>query len=254
MRASGTVNIGAINAPATAADFARVNLDDVDFSDLQSCRSGKCDFRMPPSYLDRFQKEVNWKAPDARTQAATLARALVAEYVPAYQKGGDNGARSVSRPAAAESSRAAVPGHAAPRDQGVGPGLSVRELPGNLPGKQPTSPSIAFMDADNIGRKPVFTLHHVAIQAFPDGACWLPTSSSTPAAYRCGGIIALAIPTADQRGFDLIVSVKARADAVSGAPAACSRTHRTGNDRRAENLLRVDSRQPRAETRRSRAN
>lgn len=218
MRAAGTVNIGAISTPATAADFARVNLDDVDFSDLQSCRPGKCDFRMPPSYLDRFQKEVNWKAPDARTQAATLARSLVAEYVAAYQKGGDQALGAFHNQQ--------QPNQAALQFQDMlrratkvwdlaFPFVSYLET---FPGKQPDGTVDRFYwTRDHVGRKPAFTLHHVAIQVFPDGRVLVADKQFYASRqFDAALLIALAIPTADQKGFDLIVSVKARADAVGG--------------------------------------
>lgn len=218
MRAAGTVNVGAINAPATAADFARVNLDEVDFSDLQSCRPGRCEFRMPPSYLDRFQKDVNWKAPDARTQAATLARSLVAEYVAAYQQGGDAalGAFHDQR----------QPNHAALQFQDMlrratkvwdlaYPFVSYLET---FPGKRPEGTVDRFYwTRDNVGRKPTLTLHHVAIQEFPDGRLLVADKQFYASRqFDAALLIALAIPTAGQKGFDLIVSVKARADAVDG--------------------------------------
>ena len=218
MRAAGTGNIGAINAPATAADFARVNLDDVDFTDLQSCRPGRCDFRMPSSYLDRFQKEVNWKAPDARTQAAALARSLVAEYVAAYQHGGD--------PALGAFHDQRQPNQATLQFQDMlrratrvwdlaYPFVSYLET---FPGKRPEGTVDRFYwTRDNVGRKPVFTLHHVAIQEFPDGRVLVADKQFYASRqFDAALLIALAIPTSDRKGFDLIVSVKARADAVDG--------------------------------------
>ena len=218
MRAAGTVNVGAINAPAAAEDFARVNLDDVDFSDLQSCRPGRCEFRMPPSYVDRFQKEVNWKAPDARTQAATLARALAAEYVAAYQKGGDTAVGAFHDPR--------QPNQATLQFQDMlrratkvwdlaYPFVSYLET---FPGKRPEGTVDRFYwTRDNVGRKPAFTLHHVAIQEFPDGRLLIADKQFYASRqFDAALLMALAVPTADRTGFDLILSVKARAGAVDG--------------------------------------
>ncbi len=218
MRASGTVNIGAINATATAADFARVNLDNVDFTDLQSCRPGRCEFRMPPAYLDRFQKEVNWKAPDARAQAATLARSLVAEYAAAYQKGGDSalGAFHDQRqPNQATLQFQDMLRRATKVWDLAYPFVSYLE---SFPGKRPEGTVDRFYwTRDNVGRKPAFTLHHVAIQEFPDGGVLVADKQFYASRQLDAALlIALAIPTADQKAFDLIVSVKARADAVNG--------------------------------------
>ena len=89
MRATGSVNVGAIPHPATAADFGSVTLNAADVNALKACRSKNCEIRMPPSFIARFQNEVAWSSSDALAQATTLGRSLVAEYVSAYQKGGD---------------------------------------------------------------------------------------------------------------------------------------------------------------------
>jgi hypothetical protein len=218
MRAAGFQNLGAINVPATAADFARVPLDDVDFADLASCRPGNCAIRMPPAYLKRFQKEVNWKAPDAQTQAAALARALVADYVAAYQKGGDQALGAFHN--------RQQPNHAMQQFQNLlrqsakvwdldYPFVSYLET---YPGARPAGTEDRFYwTRDAVGRKPVFTLHHVAIKEFPDGRILVADKQFYASRQLDAALlVVLGIPTADKTGFDLIVSVKARAEAVSG--------------------------------------
>jgi hypothetical protein len=218
MRAAGTQNVGAIAQPASAADFARLNLDEVDFSDLASCRPGRCEVRMPAAYLDRFQQEVNFKAPDARARAAALTRELLADYVAAYQKGGDAAAGALHNPQApAESSnqfRDMLRRSTKAWDLAY-PFVSYLET-------YPASPlekteSKFYWTRDKVGLKPALTLHHVVIEEFPDGRLLVAdkqfyASRQIDAAL----VIALGIPTADTRRYDLLVSVKARADGVRG--------------------------------------
>lgn len=218
IRATGTENVGAINTPATAADFSAVPLDDAEFADLASCRPGSCEIRMPAAYLARFQKEVNWKAPDARMQSATLARALIADYTAAYQKGGDaavgafhdqqqpNRAATEFRDLLRRSTKAWDLAY---------PFVSYLET---FPAERPAGTEDRFYwTRDKMGRTPTLTLHHVAIQEFPDGRV-LAADKQFYASRQLEAalLIALGIPTADKTGFDLIVSVKARADGVSG--------------------------------------
>ena len=123
-----------------------------------------------------------------------------------------------------------------------------------VPGERPDGTESRFYwTRDNVGRKPVLTLHHVAMQEFPDGRVLVAdkqfyASRQIDAAL----LIALAIPDRRPDRFDLIVSVKARADAVSGAAGRMLRGRIEQEMCRAENVLRVDSRQPQAVTRRSR--
>ena len=218
MKASGTVNVGAIKDPATAADFARLNLDDVDLSDLAACRPGSCGIRMPVQFAERFQKEVNWKGPDVRTQAPALARTLIGEYVAAYQKGGDAalGAYHDAR----------NPGKAAKEFQDLlrrstkawdlaHPFVSyVETFPASAP---PGVESRFYWTRDKAVSNPTLTLHHVVLQEFPDGRLLVAdkqfyASRDIDAAL----MLALGVPTPDQKSFDLVVSVKARADGISG--------------------------------------
>jgi hypothetical protein len=218
IKATGTENVAAINSPASAADFAAVPLDAVDFSDLASCRPGRCEIRMPPAFVARFQKDVNWSAPGAQAQAASLARTLVAEYVAAYQKGGDAALGAFHDPQ--------QPNHAAAQFQDLlRRSTKVWDLSHAFVSYLETFPAARpagtidrfYWTRDKIGRKPVLTLHHVAIQEFPDGRV-LVADKQFYASRRldAGLLIALGIPTADKTGFDLIVSVKARAEGVSG--------------------------------------
>jgi hypothetical protein len=218
MRAAGTQNVGAFKEPASAADLARVPLDDVDFSDLASCRPGRCDVRMPAPYLNRFQKEVDFKAPDARAQAAALTRELVADYVTAYQKGGDAAVGALHNPQApAESSdafRDMLRRSTKVWDLAY-PFVSYLETYPASPPEKITSRF--YWTRDKVGLKPALTLHHVAIEELPGGRVLVAdkqfyASRQIDAAL----VVALGIPTADTKRYDLIVSVKARADGVSG--------------------------------------
>jgi hypothetical protein len=218
MRATGSVNVGAFSAPATAAEFARVPLDDVDFADLAACRPGRCEIRMPPAYLDRFQKEVNWKAPDARTQAAGLARALAAEYAAAYQEGGDKalGAfHNQQQPNRAMQQFQDMLRRSTKVWDLAYPFVSYLET---FPGARPAGLEDRFYwTRDAVGRKPVFTLHHVAIQELADGRVLVADKQFyATREIDAALVIALGIPTADFKSFDLIVSVKARAEGISG--------------------------------------
>ena len=217
MRAAGTENVGAIGSPATAADFARVNLEDVDFADLKSCRPGKCEIRMPASFLDRFQKEVAWTSGTAQSQAAALSRMLIAEYAAAYQQGGD-------------AALAAFHSSTTTKDTNefqdlLRRSVKVWELSHPFVSYLETYPAAApegtesrfYWTRDKAGRKPTLTLHHALIQLLPGGRVLVAdkqfyASRQIDAAV----VIAFGVPSTDNTGFDLVVSVKARSGALSG--------------------------------------
>ena len=215
MRAAGTVNVGAIANPATAADFARVSLDDVDFTDLKSCSPGKCEIRMPPAFLSRFQKEVAWTGGAAQSQAAALSRTLVAEYVAAYQKGGDAALAAFHNGATQDANEF---------QDLLRRSVKVWELSHPFVSYLETYPAAApegtesrfYWTRDKAGRKPTLTLHHALLQQLPGGRVLVAdkqfyASRQIDAAL----VIAFGVPNAD-KSFDLVVSVKARSGAISG--------------------------------------
>jgi hypothetical protein len=217
MKAAGTENVGAIAEPAVAADFARINLIDEDFGDLEACQAGHCDVRMPSSYVTRFQKEVAWQAADAQQQAASLARTLLGEYVRAYQTGGDAGIAAFDDRAAAGQQGAEFQ-DLLRRSTKVWdlayPFVSYLEtFPKNAP---PDVESRFYWTRDKAMRKPALTLHHVVLQQLPEGRVLVAdkqfyASRDIDAAL----VLVLGVPNGTT-AFDLVVSVKARADALSG--------------------------------------
>lgn len=218
MTASGSVNVGAISSPATPADFARINLDEVDFSDLASCRPGKCGVRMPAAFIERFQKEINWKAADANQQAARLTRILLGEYVAAYQKGGDaalGAHHNQHSPNQIANDFQDMLRRSTKAWDIAYPFVSYLETyPRAAPAK---AESRFYWTRDKIGTRPTLTLHHVVLEEFADGRVLVAdkqfyASRELDAAL----LIALCVPTADKTGFDLVVSVKARAEAAGG--------------------------------------
>jgi hypothetical protein len=173
---------------------------------------------MPVSYLERFQKEVPWGQPTAQQQATALARTLIQEYIAAYQKGGD-------------AALGAHHNHKDPKQIALEfqdmlrRATKVWDLAYPFANYLETFPSTRpagtedrfYWTRDKVGLKPALTLHHVAIQEFPDGRVLVADKQIYASRQLDAGLmIALGVPTADKSGYDLLVSVKARAAAMSG--------------------------------------
>lgn len=221
VRATGTANVGAIPNPASAADFARLTLEGVDVTDLRSCRPNSCEIRMPAAFLARFQKEVAWTGSDATAQATALARTLVAEYVSAYQKGGD-AALGAFHDATKPKQQANEFVDLLRRSTKVWDlAYAFTSYLESYPKDAPVGTESRFYwTRDQMGSKPVLTLHHVVLQELAGGRVLVAdkqfyASRDIDAAL----MIAFAVPNADFTSIDLVVSVKARADAITGVAA-----------------------------------
>jgi hypothetical protein len=217
MKAAGTENVGAIADPAVDADFARINLNDADFGDLRMCQPGQCDLRMPSSYVTRFQKQVAWNAADAQQQAASLARTLLGEYVRAYQSGGDAGI-------AAFDDRAAAGSQGAEFQDLLRRSTKVWDLAYLFVSYLETFPKSAPPDVesrfywtrDKAMRKPALTLHHVVLQQLPEGRVLVADKQFYASRDLDAALVMVFGVPNGTTAFDLVVSVKARADGMRG--------------------------------------
>jgi len=86
---SAILEIGAFNQSPSLADLQALTIDDRDIEDLKACVVGNCNVKLSASMISRFQKEVDWSAPDYRTQAGQLFKQMLVEYVRDYIGRGD---------------------------------------------------------------------------------------------------------------------------------------------------------------------
>ena len=84
----GVLEIGLFSDPPTAADVAGLTLDSEDFDDLKKCQPGKCDVKLSGPSIEAFGK-LDWEAPDALPNAEKIARQMIADFMGAYRKGGN---------------------------------------------------------------------------------------------------------------------------------------------------------------------
>jgi len=81
------VEIGRFGSPPALEDLAALTIDKNDF-DLRSCQVTSCDIRLSADVIARFQREIDWKAPDADARAASLFKEVLLENVRAFVTAG----------------------------------------------------------------------------------------------------------------------------------------------------------------------
>ncbi len=84
------LGIRQFSVPPKLTDFEGFVLDDDDINDLKNCRPGKCQLQLPTESMEKFQKSVNWSAPDVATQVNQLAQEMALEVLIRYQKDGNS--------------------------------------------------------------------------------------------------------------------------------------------------------------------
>jgi hypothetical protein len=84
------LEIGKFSNPPGLEDLQALTLEDRDIEDLKQCVVGDCKLKMSAAMIERFRKEVDWPAPDYRSQATLLFRQMLLDYVRDYLARGDS--------------------------------------------------------------------------------------------------------------------------------------------------------------------
>jgi hypothetical protein len=84
------LEIGKFSSPPSLVDLQALTLEDRDVEDLKQCVVGDCKLKMSAAMIERFRKQVDWPAPDYRSQATRLFRQMLLDYVRDYLARGDS--------------------------------------------------------------------------------------------------------------------------------------------------------------------
>ena len=220
-KAIGTEAVGAFGQPARPADFAPVFSAGVELDELQRCRPGSCDIRMPAAFLSRFASEVPWGTPQAETAAAALGRQLLSEYAAAYQKSGDAGLgahHNQQAPQAIAAEFQDMLRRATPLWNLAYPFASYLET---FPAGRPPDVEDRFYWTRESGlRQPVTTLHHLVLQRLADKSLRVADKQFYASReFDTGLLVGQATPSPDGRTFDLVVSLRARSGRLGSVAA-----------------------------------
>ena len=82
-------DFGSFSNPPTPEDVQNLTLEDRDIEDLKKCEIGNCNVKLSAEMIERFQKEIDWNAPDYAKQATKLYRQMILDYVRDYLLRGD---------------------------------------------------------------------------------------------------------------------------------------------------------------------
>ena len=78
-----------ISAPPKVDDFADWKLPTEDFSDLRTCRVGKCQLKLSGQTIEKLRAEVDWTKPTAKAAVEDVLQPLAFGYVTEYLENGN---------------------------------------------------------------------------------------------------------------------------------------------------------------------
>jgi hypothetical protein len=235
-RNPGVLEIGRFSNPPQPSDLETLTITHEDF-DLRACRIGDCDIRLPADAIRRFEKEIDWKRPDADTKAASLFKQMLLDNVRSYMSGG--------------------PGRITRYDDDKQPVLPVEDFQGLLKsspyiesafpglrahlGSYPAEPlpgaeDFLYWSKEKFGIAPFISVTHVTLA--PEGAHeYVATTRDVYSSRYFNASLALVIASdsvTDPHSFYLFYVNRSRASALRGT---FSRIRRSIVERRARGSL-----------------
>jgi hypothetical protein len=87
-RTDDILQIGTFSDTPREEDLAPLILEEADLRRFQECRVGVCSIRLSASGIERVQREIDWRAPDAVPKTSRLLRKLLVDYVVDYRERG----------------------------------------------------------------------------------------------------------------------------------------------------------------------
>ena len=78
------LEIGSFSRAPNFEDLQTLTLENRDIDDLKECVIGRCPVKLSGRMIERFQREIDWQAPDYRLQVTNLFKQMLLEYVGDY--------------------------------------------------------------------------------------------------------------------------------------------------------------------------
>jgi hypothetical protein len=78
------LEIGSFKDSPSLEDFQGLTIEERDIDDLRQCVRGDCQVKLSALMIERLQREVDWNAPDYRTQVTQLLKQMLVDYVHDY--------------------------------------------------------------------------------------------------------------------------------------------------------------------------
>jgi hypothetical protein len=219
-RSAIVIDVGRFGQPPQSSDLLSTAFEPYSL-DLRDCRPFDCKVRLSEQDIARFQREVDWSAPDWPARSAAVWRSVVADHVAAYTRLG----------------RAALPVFANKRDplsvasefdvlvnglgfvRGYAPEFLdyLHEL---APPPPEGAEGIVYWSKEDFGIRPVLRVSHQTIYRVPGmPAIAIATNQIYADHYLDAALIvtlALDASTADRPAFYLISLSRARTRSLTG--------------------------------------
>ncbi|HEV2986665.1 MAG TPA: hypothetical protein VGX46_19855 [Vicinamibacterales bacterium] len=237
------LQIGTFSRPPALDDLAALTVDANDF-DVRACHVKNCGVRLPAAVIQRFERDIDPKAPDAQQRGAALFKQVLLDQVTAYVSAGtgrfeqyDDDPRPVRPIDEFDSVLESSPSLAA-----LVPGLPdhLRNFPAS---RLNEADDFLYWSKEKFGVAPFITVTHVTIVC-PSAVTCVMTTRDVYSSRYIDASLALAIATDAVETPDTFYLEYGNRSAVSALKGGLSSLRRMIVERRArgsleENLKRL---------------
>lgn len=212
------LQIGRFSRPPTIDDLASLTVEAADF-DVRACRVGDCGVRLPAAVIQRFEREIDPRAPDVQQRAAARFKQVLLDDVTAYVSGGpgrfeqyDDGSRPIRPLDEFDGVLRSSPALAA-----LVPGLP--EHLKNFPSSRlPDADDFLYWSKEKVSMGAFITVTHVTIVC-PSAATCVMTTKDVYSSRYIDASLAISIATDSLEtpsSFYLVYGNRSRANALKG--------------------------------------
>jgi len=212
------LQIGKFSRPPTIDDLASLTVEPGDF-DARGCKVGDCGVRLPAAVIQRFERELDLKAPDLQQRAGAHFKQVLLDDVTAYVTGGpgrfeqyDDGSRPIRPLDEFEGVLRSSPALAA-----LVPGLPDHLK--NFPtGRLPEADDFLYWSKEKVSMAAFITVTHVTIVCPSPATCVMTTKDVYSSRYIDASLaITIATDTVQTpAAFYLVYANRSRANALKG--------------------------------------
>jgi hypothetical protein len=218
-RGPDVLQIGRFSNPPTIEDLAPLTIDKNDF-DGRTCRVHDCGVRLPAAILQRFQREIDWRAADADRRAVALFKQVIFDNVRAYVSGASDRITQYDddkRPIRPVDEFAGLV-KSSPYIGELVPGL-IEHLARFPSGRLAGAEDFLYWSKEKVGFAPFITITHVTIARAASGSYVITTKDVYSSRYFDSSLgLTIASDDAGAPGaFYLVYMNRSRASALKGA-------------------------------------
>jgi hypothetical protein len=208
--------VGLFSNPAKIGDLVGLHYPPDDIAALKKCKPESCDVKLGTNGLEAASR-IDWKAPDADTQAIAMFNQLLVDYVVAYRNGGTQAMSNVLDKKGEKSRAELYRELLAHSPYLVDYEKEFNDYLENYPkGTLAGAEDVLYWTKDTLGPKPVVSVYHETFYKGPRGALIATKLVAASHFFNASLELTAGVPAPDGKGLYLMCLERTQIDPPTG--------------------------------------